>query len=193
MQYKASDGADCSPKYVSFDRMFNTFRDPVFAYLLARTGQRESALDLLQDVFARAWGRPEAWLGEPESSQRYWLFAVAKNAVIDLYRRNTNRLVALSHLKADNLRQQTEASAESQVLREELLGDVQRAIANLPAELRIPLVMQIVGGMNSNEIHEVLGIPAGTVRYRLSMARRRIRAEMEEQDGALEAGVDDRQ
>ena len=193
MQYETSDGANCNPKHVSFDRMFNTFRDPVFAYLLARTGQRESALDLLQDVFARAWERPEVWLEEPESSQRYWLFAVAKNAVIDLYRRNATRLVAVAHLKASNLRQQTVASAESQVLREEFYGDVQRAISNLPAQLRIPLVMQIVGGMNSNEIHEVLGIPAGTVRYQLSLARRRIRVAMEEQDGALEARVDDRQ
>ena len=66
----------------AFDTLFETFHEQVYAYLLARTGQKESARDLLQDVFLRAWRASDAWSGQSLSARRYWLFAVAKHACV---------------------------------------------------------------------------------------------------------------
>ena len=48
------------------------------------------------------------------------------------------------------------------------------AIKGLPEGLRTVLLMKVIGRMTSPQIGEALGIPAGTVRYRLSLARKRI-------------------
>ena len=49
---------------------------------------------------------------------------------------------------------------------------VAAAIATLPEQQRVTLAMAAAGDMNSAEIGVALGVPAGTVRYRLSLARR---------------------
>ena len=59
------------------------------------------------------------------------------------------------------------------------LATLARAIASLPASLREPLVMSTVGRLSSAAIGEVLGIPPGTVRYRISLARVRLARALE--------------
>ena len=49
---------------------------------------------------------------------------------------------------------------------------VAEAIAKLPEQQRVTLTLAAAGAMNSAEIGTALGVPAGTVRYRLSLARR---------------------
>lgn len=54
------------------------------------------------------------------------------------------------------------------------VGLLDAAIRALPEELRVPLVMTALGGMESGEIGEVLGKPAGTIRYLVHKARARL-------------------
>ncbi len=49
---------------------------------------------------------------------------------------------------------------------------LERAILRLPKRLRLVLSLHVVGGLTSAESGELLGEPPGTVRYRLSQARR---------------------
>jgi|GEM_PF-5640552 len=58
--------------------------------------------------------------------------------------------------------------------------DLRRAILSLPLAFRLPLVLHYHLGLTTAEIGRALGIPAGTVRFRLSRARRRLRADLED-------------
>jgi RNA polymerase sigma-70 factor, ECF subfamily len=60
---------------------------------------------------------------------------------------------------------------------------LQHAIRALPEEQRVILSMATVGEMTSNQIGDALGQPAGTVRYKLSQARRRLALDLEEVTG----------
>jgi RNA polymerase sigma factor (sigma-70 family) len=53
--------------------------------------------------------------------------------------------------------------------------DLEAAISRLPETLRLPLELHYFVGLNSGEVGTALGIPAATVRFRLMMARRRLR------------------
>jgi RNA polymerase sigma-70 factor (ECF subfamily) len=53
--------------------------------------------------------------------------------------------------------------------------DLESAIGRLPESLRLPLELHYFVGLNSREVGTALGIPAATVRFRLMMARRRLR------------------
>jgi RNA polymerase sigma-70 factor (ECF subfamily) len=47
-------------------------------------------------------------------------------------------------------------------------------MSELPEDLRTALVLQVMGRLSSTQIGEALGVPAGTVRYRIAMARKRM-------------------
>ena len=53
--------------------------------------------------------------------------------------------------------------------------DLEAAIGRLPESLRLPLELHYFIGLNSREVGTALGVPAATVRFRLMMARRRLR------------------
>lgn len=59
--------------------------------------------------------------------------------------------------------------------------DLQRSIAALPISLRFPLIMHYYAGLDSAEIARIMGIPAATVRFRLMLARRRLRGALGDQ------------
>lgn len=156
----------------AFRVLYDEHRDGLYAYLLSRAGDREAALDLLQEVFLRAWRRLPELVQQGYDARRYWLYAVARNLTIDLYRSRPNRTWA--PLPAVEKISVSGPALDEAVVAASELATLARAVCELPASLREPLVMSTVGSLSSAAIGKVLGIPAGTVRYRVSLARARL-------------------
>jgi len=74
--------------------------------------------------------------------------------------------------------EQVVPAAEADVIGRNELEVLDAAIARLPEALRTVLVLQVLGDRTSAEIGELLGRPAGTVRYQLAQARRRLAEEL---------------
>jgi RNA polymerase sigma-70 factor (ECF subfamily) len=72
------------------------------------------------------------------------------------------------------------------VLAAERATDVAAAMARLPEQQRVTLVLAAAGELNSAEIGAALGVPAGTVRYRLSLARRTLAEALADYDDPQE-------
>ena len=64
----------------------------------------------------------------------------------------------------------------------ERLARLDAAIGQLPEEQRVILSMATAGGLTSAQIGQALGEPAGTVRYRLSQARKQLAAALDLED-----------
>lgn len=163
----------------AFDALYERHLQPVHAYLLARTRDREVAGDLVQETFLRAW-RNIGEVGDLATErQRAWLVAVARNLVIDRSRRANTERAAMERAG----RMPETGGAPDPADQAQVAGDVaavDRAIANLPEDERVLLSLQVMGGLTSGEIGELTGEPAGTVRYRLNQIRRRLRTALEE-------------
>ncbi|NLN27614.1 MAG: RNA polymerase sigma factor [Firmicutes bacterium] len=155
-----------------FDCIYEAHHAAVYAYLLGRTNDDQAARDLLQEAFLRVWRHIDKTRDMEEDNVRYWLFRIAKNVVIGYHRKQRQEegtaLLALD--EADGARLAADPS-EVYTAREAVQA-VDAAIRRLPDELRVPLVMQVLGGMTSTQIGQVLGRPAGTVRYQIARARR---------------------
>jgi RNA polymerase sigma-70 factor (ECF subfamily) len=74
-------------------------------------------------------------------------------------------------------------SPEQTALDADLQHKVHRLIDGLPEELRQPLALSTIQELTSNEIAQVLGIPEGTVRTRISRARQLLREKMAAMEG----------
>ncbi|MFL6191564.1 MAG: RNA polymerase sigma factor [Actinomycetes bacterium] len=168
-----------------FTRIFDQHRHAVHAYFLGRVADPELARDLLQETFLRAWRRLSEIGPLPEGQQRAWLFTVARNLAIDSYRAGAARQAAETALRHDTAtRETTVAGPHLQVEHGERLAQLEAAIRRLPEDQRVILSMTTAGELTSQQIGQALGVPAGTVRYRLSQARKQLAAALDLEDEA---------
>lgn len=156
----------------TFDAVYRTCQQEVFAFLLARVRDRDEAMDCMQECFLRVWRARERMMAMAGDGRRYWVFAIARNVAIDRARRNKAR-----HVEG---RRPMESAAEvaapaAEAGREDELAAVDRAIARLPEDQRTVLNLALLAGLDGREIGELLGMPPGTVRSTLSRARQSLR------------------
>jgi RNA polymerase sigma-70 factor, ECF subfamily len=163
-----------------FRRLYETNRAAVHSYFVGRTSDRETAADLTQEVFLRCWQHRDRLGGMADDGRRAWLFTVARNLSVDSARLAGTRAGVQRALTDDPVARPPVASAPASVavLDAERAQVVGAAIARLPETQRVTLAMAAAGGMTSAEIATALGVASGTVRYRLSEARRALAAEL---------------
>ncbi len=113
------------------------------------------------------WRKPEGYSGRGEVAA--WLWGIAVRRLIDRLRR---RPIA-SHLIP--ARADPAASAEELVLEGVEYGDLAGALNRLAPELRAVLQARVLDGLSTREAARLLGIPQGTVKSRLALARRELR------------------
>lgn len=167
-------------RVATFDLLYDRYHSAVYAYHLGRTNDTPTALDLLQETFLRVWRHIERAMALGPDQQRYWLFHIAKNVTIGYYRRQAYRdthldpttTVEEAFTGSTSVRQFPGPSKAYEA--KETLQELDAAIRDLPDELRLPLMMQVMGQMTSAEIGKVLGKPAGTIRYQISRARQQL-------------------
>jgi RNA polymerase sigma factor (sigma-70 family) len=161
-----------------FDELYAEQHAALHAFFLARTSDRETALDLLQELFLRAWRNLASLDALPPARRPLWLFSVARNLVVDHYRTRGSREAAYSRFERFTPPAHADA-AEDEAIVADQLRLLDAAIWRLPDELRDPLVLHVLGACSSAQIGELLGRPAGTVRYHLAQARQRLAAELQ--------------
>ena len=147
-----------------------------FLYTVAHrlTGNAEDARDLVQEVLLRvqrglATYRP----GNLEG----WLSRITTNVFLDDVRRRRRRPTDLLPAEDDLAERVLPASAGAEQAYEDatLSGDVQSALARLPEEFRVAVVLCDIAGLPYAEIAESLEVPVGTVRSRIHRGRALLR------------------
>ncbi len=132
------------------------------AYLLL--GDRGEAEDAVQDAFLKAW-RARLQLRDPKS-ERAWLMAIVANAARSQLRRRV----------AEPTDRDPEAGAADPFSDLELAGELRHALAALAEEQRQVVIMRVYLDLSVEETAAALGIPAGTVKSRLSRGLEVLRA-----------------
>jgi RNA polymerase sigma-70 factor (ECF subfamily) len=169
--------------------------DPVHRFALRLThGDQESAADLVQDTFLKAY---RSWHRfERGTSCRSWLFTICKNTHLKILdQASTRREIPDADLDADvdamGVLEVHEHASDlhlgGQLFDSALDRHVVEAIDGLPDDYRDVLVLSDLGDLNYSEISRVLDIPTGTVKSRLFRARRRLQERLIEY--ATDAGL----
>lgn len=154
------------PSWADVARDYGRFLYTV-AYRL--TGNRDDAEDLVQEVLLRV--RRGLATYEPGSMEG-WLSRITTNAFLDDVRKRKRRP---AEPVAEVPERTVHGSPDEVLARTRLPADLQEALAALPEEFRVAVVLCDVVGMDYAEIAEVLQIPPGTVRSRIHRGRARLR------------------
>jgi len=137
-----------------------------YARALAR--DMAAADDLVQDCLSRALGKLHLW--QEGTDLRAWLFTILHNQYVNQVRRAVREGAAVGLSETEPAL--TRAPHQGRRLE---LRDLERAMAKLPEEQRSVILLVGLEGMRYEEVAEVLGVPVGTVRSRLSRGREALR------------------
>ena len=173
---KAGEPAAC-------DALARRHRQVAYLLALQMLGNRDDAMDVAQDAMLRFFSTLKSF--DPSRRVQPWLFAIVRNQVRDLWRQRKRRPADAAG-EPDALVDQLAApqpSPETDLRRRELRERVWRALAALPADKREIIVLRDFHDLSYSDIARVLDIPIGTVMSRLHGARRRLRAQLEEEGG----------
>ncbi|QMU57097.1 MAG: sigma-70 family RNA polymerase sigma factor [Boseongicola sp.] len=162
---KAAAGGDGD----AFSALISRHYDRLFRFAFRLTGRREDAEDLVQDICVVLPTKLRAFRGEARFTT--WLYRVAVNATHDRRRRAAAHARAAEGWGEVELARRAEAD-EARVA----LDWLQAAMASLPEDLRDTLALTLEDGMTHGAAAEVLGVSEGTVSWRMSEVKKRLRA-----------------
>ncbi|HEX7101031.1 MAG TPA: sigma-70 family RNA polymerase sigma factor [Nitrolancea sp.] len=158
----------------ALDTLYQRYAQPLFGYLLTLTSDRGLIEEILQDTFVAAWRAAERFEGH--SSVKTWLFGIARRQAHNSLRR---RNLELTDDTALNQTPSDEPEPEMAVLRNADRQALTDAITHLRPVHREVLLLAFVHELSYAEMAELLDVPIGTIRSRLSNARRLLREILE--------------
>ena len=150
----------------AFDELYRRHKAGLYRFIRRGLNAAVSADEVFQDVWERIIKARRRY--QPDARFQTYLYRVARNRVIDLYR--TRRPEALP--EPDQLA--AEASAPDPDLNDAALA-LQRALADLPLEQRTTVLLRLERDMSLGEIAEVCGCGRETVKSRLRYAMNKLR------------------
>jgi RNA polymerase sigma-70 factor (ECF subfamily) len=172
----------------AFDEIVGLYGDKVFSLVYRMLGNRHEAEDVAQEVFITVFKTVDGFRGEAKFST--WLLRIAAN-------QSKNRIKYLSRRPTDGgeiddaLEARAAAGTAGSVSRAQIDGPdllfeaaeteaiMQRAIAALPEDHRLLVILRDVEEMSYQEIGEITGLPEGTIKSRLHRARMSIKEELD--------------
>ena len=169
---------------LALEQALTLLQNTVFSFSMRVCGQRQDAEDTMQEVLLKSV--PHLAKFDSPKALVVWLYKVAKNRCLMSRRRSKfapNRELSLEELMPDR-RELEKLSSESGInperfaIRSEEAGMLRDAIQKLPAHYRIVLVLRDMEGLTDEDVAEITGLRAGTVRVRLHRARLIVRKEL---------------
>ncbi len=157
----------------AFGALLELHYDRIFRLCFRLTGRRAEAEDLTQDICLALPAKLRGFGGRAKVTT--WLYRIAVNAAHDRRRRTASRTKA-----AEGWGEWEQDRRRAASDRAEARAWLRRAMGRLPGSLRDTVALTVDGGMTHAEAAEVLGVSEGTVSWRLSEVRRRLRETWEE-------------
>jgi RNA polymerase sigma factor (sigma-70 family) len=166
-----SSGADV-PR--SFEEVVLPHLDAAFNYARWLTKNDADAEDVVQDAYVRAL---RFFSSLRDENARAWLFTIVRNTWYGRFPRAGSGVTTVAMEDADvdaDHRADASLDPEAQMIQQQTVDRVRRALEMLPTGFREVLVLRELEGLSYKEIAAIVGIPIGTVMSRLARARERL-------------------
>jgi RNA polymerase sigma-70 factor (ECF subfamily) len=169
-----------------FSELVRRYERELYTFLYRRFGNATLAEDAFQTAFLQVHIKS----GQFEKGRKFrpWLYAIATNSAVDMFRRNSRRRASSLNAPLGE-REGTEGQLldtlpstgplpSERIERQEREAECHQAVMRLPERLRIVIDLVFFQGLKYREAAEVLSIPTGTVKSRLHDAVVKLRASL---------------
>jgi len=160
---------------VKFTEVYEKESDPLFRYCLMRVSDRDKAIDIVQDIFAELWKTYNT--SEEIKNERAYLFTLARNKIIDWYRKKKSYSLDALLETEDTERpfDSPDEKAHPDIIFSAEAGRVLEAIEKLDPTYRDVLYLRFTEDLSPQEIASVLGSTASIVSVRITRGLEKLR------------------
>ncbi len=155
----------------SLEDVYKLHINPLYGYLLRICAHPQTAEDLVQETFIRAYEHLEGYQGE---DVRPWLFRIAYNAYLDWYRREKRQVQTDPQMMAE-LNQGTAPGPEESYLFREQVNQWLRAVNSLPEKSRQVILLRDYYDFTYQDIAHILNLSLTNVKVTIFRARKKIK------------------
>lgn len=167
----------------AFEALILQHEKIVYNVALRMMNHSEDARDISQEVFLKAYKS----IGQFDERAMFstWLYRITTNTCIDeLRRRKGKQSYSLEEeLESEEGSMQRQIADEGEtpeesLLRAERVDELKKALAQLTEEHRLAVILRDIRGLSYEEIAEIMNLPMGTVKSRISRARNQLKQEI---------------
>jgi RNA polymerase sigma-70 factor (ECF subfamily) len=154
--------------------IFDRLSPAVYSGALRVVGNSAAAQDVVQDVFVQLWRHPDRY--DPAAgSLRSYLIVLARHRAVDVLRSELRRAARQERSYQLNGAQPARSACE-EAMATAAAGLVRDAVRSLPEDQRLVVELAYFAGLSCREVAREVGIPEGTAKSRLRLARARLEA-----------------
>jgi RNA polymerase sigma factor (sigma-70 family) len=165
-----------------FAELYDQYFPKVFAYVYGRVQHKEASLDIVADVFEKAFVKMHGLRSAGAFSS--WLFTIARNEVASHWRKEKPAAKALQEAAWHNQLNHQPPSPEDTLLHRERISHLASLLRQLPPREHEIISLKFDAELTNREIADILKTSEVNVRVTIFRALRKLRARMEQQQEA---------
>jgi RNA polymerase sigma-70 factor (ECF subfamily) len=167
----------------AWETLMNTYAKKVFNLAYQFSGSRQEAEDRTQEIFFKLYNS----LAKFDFHKNFtaWLLALAKNHLIDEYRKTKWEKTQRDDFDERVLSQASLSGPEESLVQKETRTLIWEGLNRLSSEMRMAVILRDLQGRSYEEMAEILGLPLGTVKSRVNRARIALAEVLKEKKGDL--------
>ena len=163
----------------AFDVIYERHSAAAFSLAYRMMGTRAGAEDVTQDAFLSLW-RSGARYDRARGSVRTWVLGIVHHRAIDALRRATVHDKRRASDEGIEERFEARERTDVEAARREEAGTVRGALSSLPADQSQVIELAYFGGFTHTEIADMLDAPVGTVKGRMRLGLKKMKAQLGE-------------
>lgn len=140
-----------------FLRLYDRYFDDIYRYIYFKVGNKWDVDDIVSEVFVRAYQHMDA----RKTDQKAWLFAIARNAVVDFYRKSGREMAD------ENIDKLEALPFEESIEEMEEMNCLGKALQSLDEDQREIIALRYFAGLKYSQIAELLNIQEGAAKMRI--------------------------
>lgn len=163
----------------AFDVLYHRHRGGLYRFVLRQVSSKALADELYQDVWMKLVDARDRYA--PTARFSTWLYRMARNRVIDHYRRSAVRVAddGRGHTDPDSVAGGQSAEPERMAEIDGAMASLATSVAALPEPQRTAFLLREEGGLDLRDIAEVTGVTPETAKSRLRYALAKLRKALE--------------
>jgi len=163
----------------AFIKLYDFYKDKIFAYNLKLLKSQTNAEELLQDVFMKVWQKRDTL--DPFLSFKSYLYTIARNKCFDFLEKAANDVKLRDTIFYQS--QKSYTAADLKLIESDFDEIKKKAYGTLPPKRREIFELSRENGLTYDEIGEKLGISTSTVKTQMSKALESLRSFLNEHRG----------
>jgi len=141
----------------NFEAAYKTHAQSIYKFLFWRTKDIQLSKDLTSTVFEKAWRSRSSFHG---GSVQAWLYRIARNVLIDHWRKNKELVIDDVESLQEDVRPTTGELLDKKLR----VQDLQKALDELPDDMHAVVTMRFMSGLSCRQVAQYLGLSESNVR-----------------------------